>query len=411
MLTHFHRKGKLMRHILALLLFTLVSLTQAYARPTTPKAGVWRFELRYPHVAVPFLMELEPGRRGWTGTLVNGRERIPLNEIRVAKGRWIIPLQTYQNHLELEIRSKERIAGFFVKNGVSPAERIPLEGRHGVIRRFEREKADPTQDLSGKWSMEITGPDGKKTQAVALFDQQGSTLYASIMLPTGDLRYIDGHVAGDTFTTAAFDGVFNFVFRGKLEGKTLKGEIAGKIVETFTARRDAKASLPDPLKVASAETLSFSFPDTEGKTVSLDDPRFKGKPVIVQIFGSWCPNCIDELQFLAPWYRENAKRGIEVVAVSFERAPSPEEARRHLNMVAKKRQIPYPVLLAGTSRDDKPEAKLPGLKGFASFPTTIFLDRGHKVVKVHSGFNGPGTGLYYEEFKKLFHETVEKLLR
>lgn len=394
---------------LSCLAFFIFLSTVAHA--VTPKAGVWRFELRYPNVSIPFLIELEPGRRGWSGTLINGAERIPLEEIRVAKGRWIIPLQTYQNHLELDIRSKTTISGHFVKSSKKPEERIPLYGVHGAFRRFNRVVNKPTVDLSGKWSMEMTGSDGSKSMAIALFDQTGATLTASILTPTGDYRYIDGVAFGTEFETAAFDGVFNFIFKGKLEGDVLTGVIASKTVTKFTARRDANAALPDPYKQTTVESINFSMPDPEtGKNVSLSDPAYVGKPVVIQIFGSWCPNCIDELGFLAPWYTANKSRGIEVVALSFERAPTAAEARMHLAKVVKKRAIPYPVLLAGTSSEDTPNVKL-GIKNFISFPTTIFLNKKHEVYKVHTGFNGPGTGIFYEEFRKSFNTTVDELLK
>lgn len=393
------------------LFFLFVSL-QTWAGPATPKAGVWRFELRYPnHVAVPFLMELEPGKKGWSATLINGPERIAIEDIRVEKGRWILPLQTYQNQLELEVRSKNSIVGHFVKTNKSPVERIPVRGEPGALRRFERSSPKPEMNLAGKWAMEITEDNGTKGQAIALFDQTGMTLTASILTPTGDYRYIDGVVFGKQFESAEFDGVFNFVFRGQLYGDTLTGEIASKTISRFTAKRDDKAVLPDPYKQTSADKIEFRFPDTAGKEFSLEDEAFKGKPVIVQIFGSWCPNCMDELNFLGPWYLENRAKGIEVVALSFERANTPEEARSHLSMVVRKRAIPYPVLLVTSTKEDTPDKKLPGLKNFLSFPTTIFLNKKHQVHKVHTGFSGPGTGLYYEEFKKSFQQTVAELMK
>lgn len=394
---------------LALILSTAFS---AMARGVRPKSGMWRFELRYPNVSIPFLVELEPTRKGWQGVLINGAERIPLNNIYVSKGRWIVPLQTYQNHLELHINSRSSISGYFVKTAKSPDEKIPLRGTHGAFRRFNRSNEKPTIALTGKWSMEIVTADGGKSQAIALFDQTGSTLKASILTPSGDYRYINGVVSGNEFETAAFDGVFNFLFKGKLEGDTLTGVIASKTESKFTAKRDPNAALPDPYKQTTVEGINFSMPDSlTGKTVSLTDPVFKDKPVVIQIFGTWCPNCMDELAFLAPWYQDNKQRGIEVLALSFERAPTADAAKKHLAMVVKKREIPYPVLVAGTSSDDKPETKLPGIKNFLSFPTTIFLNKQHQVYKVHTGFNGPGTGIYYDEFKKSFNATVDELLK
>ncbi|MBY0515626.1 MAG: TlpA family protein disulfide reductase [Bacteriovoracaceae bacterium] len=395
---------------LFILILTLSFTFSALARRSdAPKSGVWKFELKYPNTEVPFLMELEPGRHGWSAVLVNGKERIDIEKIIVSKGKWILPLQTYQNYLEFTSLSPNLIRGYFVKPNKSPEERIPLVGTHGNIRRFKLPANKPKIDLSGKWSMEMIEEDGTKSQAVLLFDQSGNSLHASIMTVTGDYRYINGVVADDSFEAATFDGVYNFLFTGKLEGSTLSGVIAGKSTTKFTATRNDKATLPDPLSQTQVETLDFTFPDLDGKKVSLKD--FTGKPVIVQIFGSWCPNCIDELGFLGPWYKQNKNRGVEIIALSFERALSEKEALSHLKMVAKKRAIPYTVLLAGSSSADKPAEKLPGMKNFISFPTTIFLDKNHKVMKVHAGFNGPGTGLYYDEFKKMFEKTIDELTK
>jgi hypothetical protein len=54
---------------------------------------------------------------------------------------------------------------------------------------------------------------------------------------------------------------------------------------------------------------------------------------------------------------------------------------------------------------------MPQIHDFISFPTTIFLDRTGKVVKVHAGFSGPATGQAFEEFKKEFNRTMDRLIR
>lgn len=46
------------------------------------------------------------------------------------------------------------------------------------------------------------------------------------------------------------------------------------------------------------EKFTFNFPDENGKLVSNDDPRFKGKVVLAIVTGTWCPNCHDEAQYL-----------------------------------------------------------------------------------------------------------------
>ena len=48
-----------------------------------------------------------------------------------------------------------------------------------------------------------------------------------------------------------------------------------------------------------SKPFNFSFPDLNGQIVSNTDARFQGKVVLINITGSWCPNCHDEAPFLA----------------------------------------------------------------------------------------------------------------
>jgi len=53
---------------------------------------------------------------------------------------------------------------------------------------------------------------------------------------------------------------------------------------------------------------------------------------------------------------------------------------------------------------------LPALNGIAAFPTTLFIDRKGNVRKVHTGFSGPATGKFYDEFKKEFNRLIDQLV-
>jgi peroxiredoxin len=73
--------------------------------------------------------------------------------------------------------------------------------------------------------------------------------------------------------------------------------------------------------------LDFSFPGINGKQVSLSDDKYKGKVVIVEIIGTWCPNCTDQTVFLSPWFNKNHGRGVEAIALGFEQKDSLEYAK------------------------------------------------------------------------------------
>jgi thiol-disulfide isomerase/thioredoxin len=395
-----------MKPIFVLFIFLFSGFS--FARGVLPKAGMWRLELTYPHGKIPFLIEFEPGKRQWNAVLINGKEQIILDEIKATDKKWIIPLGTYSTTLELNFLSRTDVKGEFIAPGKPP---VPVIGSFGGYRRFPRPKKDPSITLSGKWSTVLVDDQGGKTEAIALFEQTGQTLNATILTPSGDYRYMDGYVEGDEFKVAGFDGVFHFLFEGKLAGKKLSGQLISRKLTTFTAELNPKAELPSALEHTKAGEIQFKFKDTTGKEISLSDPRFQNKPVILQIFGSWCPNCIDETAFLNDWYKKTGGQKVELISLAFERLDSEASALKQLQRFVKKRDVAYPMLLAGSTDQEKPMDKIPTLTGFMAFPTTIFLNEKHQVKKIHAGFMGPGTGVYYSQFQQFFHETIKELAK
>ena len=53
------------------------------------------------------------------------------------------------------------------------------------------------------------------------------------------------------------------------------------------------------------QKFDFSFEDTSGKLVSMDDDFYDGKSIVVQFMGSWCPNCLDESKFYVDYINKN----------------------------------------------------------------------------------------------------------
>lgn len=378
----------------------------------TLNTGRWRFELQTANANIPFIIDFKLKNKLLTGKLLNGEETIPLKDIVLKDKSVSIPLQIYEISLELNLEDPKTMIGHFVRHNKNPVVKTPVVGLHGEKERFPGKKNKAAIDLSGTWALELTDESDQKSPGVGTFTQVGNLLTGSILTPTGDYRYLEGYVSGNTFEAASFDGVYNYLFKGKLnKDKKLEASILSNSITKVSGQKNAKAALPDAYKQTQIEQLKFIFPDLSGKSVSLNNAKFLNKPVIVQIYGSWCPNCLDEMKFLIPWYNENKKRGIEVIALAFERSLSIDEARKQLIKVQKKMKVPYTLLLAGSTSEDKPAEKLSGLKNFISFPTTIFLNKKHEVVKVHAGFNGPSTGKFFEEWKTEFNQTVDKLLK
>ncbi|HEU5148453.1 MAG TPA: TlpA disulfide reductase family protein, partial [Chryseosolibacter sp.] len=256
------------------------------------------------------------------------------------------------------------------------------------------------------------------TRAVALFNQNGNKVTGTFMTPTGDYRFLEGSAAGNQLQLSTFDGNHLYLFRGSMQED---GSIAGEFFsgkswhEQWIAVKNNEAALPDAESLTylkeGYDRISFTFPDVNGKPVSLDDERFDNKVVILQLLGTWCPNCMDETRFLAPWYDENKDRGVEIIGLAYERKPDFNYASGRVKKMAEKMNVHYELLIAGTDDKKKAAETLPMLNAVVAFPTTIFIGKDGQVKKIHTGFNGPGTGKYYEQFREQFNQTVNALLK
>ena len=417
-----------MKNLLPVAAFALLcSLTACTDKSSTLTTGQYRAVLATPGGELPFGLDIQPvagQEKTYTVFAVNGSERLPMDTATVQGDSLHIPMALFESELVAKIDGNASgvatLRGVYRRNRVGQGvQTLPFEAKQGDTYRFTKESGAAT-NLSGKWATQFESKTGKvdSVNAVGIFEQTGNRVTGTFLTPTGDYRYLDGNVVGDSLFLSCFDGSHLFLFKGKHDAatKTLAGGFWSGIsgYESWVARFDPNAQLPDPATLTylkpGAKTLNVSFPEPNGAIVSLNDPRFKGKVAIVQILGSWCPNCMDETKFLSPWYQKNKQRGVEVLGLAFERSTDMAVSGPKIDRMKERFQIGYPVVLAGSN--DKAEASkaLPDLNAVLAFPTTIFIDKKGKVRQIHTGFSGPGTGKYYDQYVEEFNRLVDKLV-
>lgn len=290
---------------------------------------------------------------------------------------------------------------------------VPVEATFGENYRFVNNGEKPAGDLSGKYDAVFKGRNGTDEKKVGIFKQEGIKLTATFLSITGDSRYLEGIVQGNKFYLSSFIGSGASYYTGIFDSA---GQITGTANGTsFTATKNADAALPDPYKLTylkeGYKTFDFTLPDADGNKVSLKDDKFKNKVVILTIGGTWCPNCIDEAGFVAPWYQKNKNRGVEVVGVQFERKADPAYVKNAMENFKKRFNITYTEVFGGLADKKAVAESFPALNTFLSFPTIIFIDKKGNVDKIYTGFTGPATGTYYTQFIKEFNEEVDQLLK
>lgn len=269
--------------------------------------------------------------------------------------------------------------------------------------------------LLGRWDAWYQGA-VEATPRVLEFRNGGHGLEGTVISNSGDYGLFRGRALRDSFELAHFDGANVYLLTGEQSGDTLRGLFhAGLRTQTpFVATRSTgRPHLTPPSAVTRVDTtapLQFTFPDLSGRPVSLGDPAYAGKVVLVDIFGTWCPACHDAAPVLGRFYREYHARGFEIIGLAFEVTGDPLQDGEMVRRFREKFSIPYTLLLGGASETDIVRELLPQLDGFTAFPTTLFVDRRGRVRRVHAGFYGPATGAQHPALVADFRREIEALL-
>ncbi|MEL6184210.1 MAG: TlpA disulfide reductase family protein [Myxococcota bacterium] len=398
-----------------------VLLTGALACAHSPRSapvnldGVWHAQLESPGGPLPFGLEVR-GRRAWVR---NGEERAEATGVRREGKAILFDFALYDAQIRAEANEDgSRMQGEWSYPDWGARRQLRFSAARGSRRRFEA--AAPQGTATGIWRVQFVDDDGEEP-ARAQFTQFGDgTVTGTFLTPTGDYRYLEGALDGNTLRLSCFDGAHAFLFTAKLSGPdALDGQFwsANHYRATWTAERVARvedAPLPDPYGLASLTSsdrkLSFAFEDIEGQRVDMADPRFRGKVVLVDIFGTWCPNCNDQAPYLAKWHQRYRERGLEMVGIAYEVSGDAERDREMLRRWRDHHALEFPLLLGGVKDKRRAGQTLPDLSAVVAYPTTIFVGRDGTVRAVHTGFAGPGTGSAHTSMIREIEGRIEQLL-
>ena len=360
---------------------------------------------------LPFIFEVTSDS---TLTIFNADERVDVDEIRYVNDSIYIKAPVFQSYFA-GVFEGENLSGQYINKTRNRI--VPFAATYDKDIRFSPEAA-AAFDVSGVW--EVVFSKGEKDEYIAkgIFKQDGQHVTGTFRTTTGDYRYLEGIVDGSTLRLSTYDGAHAFLFIADLNYNTMEGQFysGNHWKEPFVAKKNLDYELPEIDELTflndGYESLEFSFPDENGNMVSLSDERFKDKVVLVQIMGTWCPNCLDSSKFYTEFHNKNKENGFEVVALTVEFKKNPEAAFENIERLRERIGMTYPILLAqyGSGSKSKMQDKLPALNHIISYPTSIFIDRTGKVRKIHTGFNGPGTGEKYTSYKAEFERFVGELL-
>lgn len=375
--------------------------------------GKWLVALETPGGPLNFVLDIAKSDQETAAFIVNGPERIPVNLVTHGETEILLEMEHFDSRVELRRGPGETVfSGTWTKR--RSAEQV-AELTCEASPYKESSVSNPS-DFLGRWAVKFADSDDEAIGAFQRFEGSDEVL-GTFLTTTGDYRYLHGAVRDGQLVLSCFDGAHAFLFHAKVDDQgAMQGDFwsGNWYHDSWTAKRNAAATLPDGFEqtvVSNANGLSdLQFPDVEGRTWRLGDKELLGKATLVEVFGTWCPNCHDEAVLLTELREKYAARGLKVVGLAFELTGDFARDAAQVKRYAKRFNVDYPILVAGKS--DKAEASklFPVLDRIRSYPTTLFLDSRGEIRAVYTGFSGPATGDAHVKLREQFVAIVKKLL-
>ena len=395
------------------ILFFIISFAYTLTAQIHINDGIWRGTLTLDvkkQIELPFIFNVYYADGQPTLTIFNGEERIVVDETEMKGDSLFFKMPVFDTEFKCKV-FPGLMQGVWINNSKKENKVVPFSAIFGQTDRF-KVRVITRVEVSGRWetTFGVGTPDSSK--AIGVFTQSKQIVKGTFLSESGDYRYLEGISDGKNLYLSSFDGAHAYLFMAIMnEKEELIGDFYSGVWahEKFKAVGNSRFELRDPYtitKTVKGVPVDFSFINTEGTKISLSDEKYKNKVVVVQLMGSWCPNCMDETAYLSGLYNDYKPKGVEIIALAYERTTDMEKAKTNVLRLKNKYGAGYEFLITGQSGADNAQKSLPFLSSVNAFPTTIYLNKNHEVAKIYTGYNGPATGSAYTKMK----ESTENLL-
>jgi thiol-disulfide isomerase/thioredoxin len=401
------------------LLFSLsLLISQSVLARTEPESGSWIGKLELNTTTdLPFRMVFNKTKTNTSIIIRNGEEQINLMFNHFIGDTLVYSFPEFDSDLYLLVTSIKTITGYWHNKNKKGKYIIPLSAHHCQELLFEcHAKKTNNLKLERKWKTEFSPNSDDMFPAIGLFTQKDSLLTGTFLTETGDYRFLVGNFFGDKLYLSCFDGSHAFLFKADLKDDTLKGVFysGNHYSTTWIASANENYELSDPNEltyIVNDDKLVFDFNTIHNKPFHYPNLDYQNKVTIIQIMGSWCPNCMDETRYFIDLHKKYHDAGLEIILIGYESGANEEEYRYKLNRLQSRHNIPFTMLVGGAANKNKAAEDFSMLNHIISFPTSIFIDRKGNIAKVYTGFSGPSTGQYYTEYMLHTEKFIQELLK
>ena len=403
------------------ILFSLLLTAAATAQTNEQirlKKGRWVATLQLNEKdQLPFELEFTKQGKSVEISVINGDESIKLDVPKVKNDSVYVRFPYFNSELVFHINSKKSITGYWQNFNKGDNYTIDFSGNFSKKgTRFEEPGSlNESIYVDGRWKVAFQPGTTSEYPAVGIFEQEGLVFSGTFLTETGDYRYLAGNTFNDSIFLSCFDGSHAFLFKAKLDNDQLNGQFfsGSHWKSNWTAKRNESFELTSPEDLTFIEDkqkVDFTLRDLSGDSISFPNDQVEGKVVIIQIMGTWCPNCLDETMYYKSLSEKYKNQGLEIVSVCYEAGETFEDHVKSIERLKNKLGLEFTFLVGGSAQKSLASEHFDMLSAIISFPTSIFIGRDGMVKRIHTGFNGPGTGDYYTEYIENTNALIEFLL-
>jgi thiol-disulfide isomerase/thioredoxin len=341
--------------------------------------------------------------------LWNGKEKIDLNKKTEIGDSLNFPLSVFESKLVFPRKLTNSFSGFYIN---SKNQRLPFDAEK-VFQSIDFQKAKSAIKIKRNWRIYFHEGGMPTDSGLLVTQQNGDSIYGTILSETGDYRFLNGKISNNAFYLQTLDGGHSYRFDYDIKGDSILGSFiyGPKGISLFYGLKSNETELKSGFEISKGgvgKKLQFRARDESGNEVNQSLGLLQNKALVIQILGSWCPNCLDETRFLSAAFSQKPK-GVEFIGLAFERKPDLKQSFDRINVLRSRLKVPYPIFYGGSANKDSAKAAVLFLDRVFAFPTTVFVKADGTIYKVHSGFSGPATGKIYKDWESEFNRILNAI--
>jgi hypothetical protein len=212
--------------------------------------GTYRVVLQMPGGDLPFGLQLTRAGLVWMAYVVNGPQRLKVDEVMVKGSHVEIKMPGYENRLSADATADGLRGEVVLDPRGGQEQHITLRANLREDYRFfppqdvagDAASAAGGMNVAGRWSVTFSDDAGHTQTAVGEFSQANDAVSGTFLTAAGEQRFLAGQVRANGLYLSTFDGAHALLYKAKFDPD---GDLVGDFWsgttdhERWSAKRDA----------------------------------------------------------------------------------------------------------------------------------------------------------------------------